>query len=426
MSTSTVMLEVAKRHHRDGRLDKAEAAYRSVLAAEPNHGPAWHLLGMLLQARNRRADAIEAVRKAIAVEPRDASYHVTLAKLLVASGDPIGAAASYETAIQLAPDGGAAWLGLGFIHHEQGRTQAAMAAYERAFTTIRPDPELQELLVENARRGLFFGIGSGFQGAHAPERQVFISAAASLLRDRTPPLRILEIGSYLGASALTWARAIDTLTGKPGFVTCVDTWSGGHLDPEFLKSHEPLAEEMVRYLAGSDTAYRIFQNNIVTAPTSVPIRHHRGSSADIVPHLDAATFHVVYVDGSHRYEDVALDVQNADRALRANGFICGDDLELQLHECDADNARRHAQDDFIVDPRTGARFHPGVSLAVGERFGRVSVYSGFWIMQKTTAGYRPVDLRDADGLLPLHWPRRIVDALRARFSTSGELRSVQG
>ena len=425
MSTPMVLLEVAKRYHRDGRLDEAEAAYRSVLAAEPNNGAAWHMLGLLLQSRNRRGEAIEAIRTAVAAEPGNGAHHLMLAKLLVANGDPKGAAASYEEAIRLAPSDGAAWLGLGFVRHEQGDMAAAVSAYERAFALIEPNPALQEMLLQNARRGLFFGVGSGLQGAHAPERQVFISAAASLLRDRAAPIRILEIGSYLGASALTWARAIDVLAGKAAAILCVDTWTGGHLDAQFLKSDAALADEMARYLAASDTAYRVFLNNVATAPKSIVITARRGSSAEIVPQLEPDSFDLVYIDGSHRYDEVAADIRNADRVLRNGGFMCGDDLELQADDCDIENARHHRQDDFIVDPRTGRSFHPGVAVAVGERLGRVSAYSGFWIVQKTADGYRPVDLRDAEGLLPLHWPAAVIAELRARFATSGELRRVR-
>lgn len=426
MSTPQVLLEVAKRYHRDGRLDEADAAYRQVLAVEPANAPALHLYALLLQARRRQPEAIDAVRRAIAAEPNNAAYRVTLAKMLLAAGDPANAAAAYEHAVALAPADPAAWLGLGLARHEQGQIDGAIEAYERASTLQPKGSETLELLLANARRGLFFGLGSGFQGAHAPERQVFMSAAVSLLRDCPGPISILEIGSYLGASALTWAQAIETLTGRAGRILCIDTWSGGHLDAEVLSSDAPLAEEMVRYLAGSETAYRIFQANIAAAAKSVAIEHRRGPSADIVPRLDAAAFDLVYVDGSHRYDEVVVDIRNADRVLRDGGFLCGDDLELQADDCDRGNAERHRQDDFVVDPRTGTSFHPGVTLAVADGVGRVSTYSGFWIMRKTAGGYRPVDLQSAEGLLPAHWPRSIVDALRSRFSASGELRGVRG
>jgi hypothetical protein len=82
--------------------------------------------------------------------------------------------------------------------------------------------------------------------------------------------------------------------------------------------------------------------------------------------------------------------------------------------------------DYIADPRTGTMFHPGVTLAVGEFFGEVSCYHGFWIVQKSRVGYYPVSLKDAVGVLPRHWTPSDVNQLREKFSTSQELREVKG
>jgi hypothetical protein len=46
-------------------------------------------------------------------------------------------------------------------------------------------------------------------------------------------------------------------------------------------------------------------------------------------------------------------------------------------------------------------------------------------MRKSGDRYVPVELRDGEGLLPLHWPRATVEALRARFRGSGELRNIR-
>ena len=43
----------------------------------------------------------------------------------------------------------------------------------------------------------------------------------SALRDG--PIRILEIGSWAGASAVTWACALRAV-GRTGGVTCIDVW----------------------------------------------------------------------------------------------------------------------------------------------------------------------------------------------------------
>ena len=89
--------------------------------------------------------------------------------------------------------------------------------------------------------------------------------------------------------------------------------------------------------------------------------------------------------------------------------MCGDDLEAQLHEVDSDYAHAHSRSDFVKDPRSHLTFHPGVTLGVGNYFGKVSSFHGFWIMQKTVKGYSKVNMRGARGLLPTHWPEEYVN-----------------
>ena len=81
--------------------------------------------------------------------------------------------------------------------------------------------------------------------------------------------------------------------------------------------------------------------------------------------------------------------------------------------------------DFIADPRSGVNFHVGVTLAVSERFGHVFNYDGFWLLRKVDDRFEPVDLRSATALYPYHWPARLIEPLRQRFSQTGELASVR-
>ena len=56
--------------------------------------------------------------------------------------------------------------------------------------------------------------------------------------------------------------------------------------------------------------------------------------------------------------------------IEENGIICGDDLNLQMHQVNADNAKVNRNKDFIRDPLSGKNFHPGVTIAVDEVFGK--------------------------------------------------------
>jgi hypothetical protein len=59
---------------------------------------------------------------------------------------------------------------------------------------------------------------------------------------------------------------------------------------------------------------------------------------------------------------------------------------------DEDSARTFLKEDVVCDAKTGMHFHPGVTVAVGEFFGDVSVYAGFWVMQKTGSSWKKVPL----------------------------------
>ena len=46
-------LQLAVQHHQAGRLAEAELLYRQILAAQPNHADALHLLGVMAQQVGR-------------------------------------------------------------------------------------------------------------------------------------------------------------------------------------------------------------------------------------------------------------------------------------------------------------------------------------------------------------------------------------
>src|SRR5262249_34046007 len=69
MTSITDALSTAVPHHRAGRLREAETMYRQILAADPDHHHAWHLLGVIAcQAGNYQAGA-ECIQHALAYRP---------------------------------------------------------------------------------------------------------------------------------------------------------------------------------------------------------------------------------------------------------------------------------------------------------------------------------------------------------------------
>jgi Flp pilus assembly protein TadD len=131
------VLSEALEHQAGGRLDAAEALYRSVLAVQPNNADAMHLLGMVTNARGNGGAAVEMIRRAIAIKPHAAQFHNSLGTVLGAHGDAIGAASAFRQAISLKPDDAEAHRNLGLACQRQGRLEEAVISFRHS-VHLRP------------------------------------------------------------------------------------------------------------------------------------------------------------------------------------------------------------------------------------------------------------------------------------------------
>src|SRR6516225_6277137 len=90
----THWLAAGLQHHQARRLVEAEACYRRVLAAQPNHVAAHFYLGNLLLGQGKRDEAVAAYRQAIRIEPGLAWPHSNLGVVLMDQGKLDEAAAA--------------------------------------------------------------------------------------------------------------------------------------------------------------------------------------------------------------------------------------------------------------------------------------------------------------------------------------------
>lgn len=236
----------------------------------------------------------------------------------------------------------------------------------------------------------------------APVRHVFMMATIWYLTQnkKDSNIQVLEIGSWVGASALSWAQGLKLYNDANGTITCVDAWK-----PFFNRETETAdyVQKMEAALS-TETAYQLFSHNISTLPKSITCQHLRGQSDNLLPLLNTNTFDVIFIDGDHAYTPVLKDIKNSLRLVKNGGIICGDDLNLQLSQVDKENTLKHAEDDFIKDPKTGRNCHPGVTLAVAEIFGDVSMWGGFWAMQKCGNQWQKISMKGMPVNYPDHFP----------------------
>jgi predicted O-linked N-acetylglucosamine transferase (SPINDLY family) len=131
-------MSVAVAHHQSGRLAEAEIIYRRVLAQNPSHPGALHLLGMVALQAGQVEQAAELIRRAIQVSPEFAEAHGTLGVVLKRQGKLPDAVASFRRAIELNPGNADVFNNMGNALDELGELDEAITAFQRAIE-LRPD-----------------------------------------------------------------------------------------------------------------------------------------------------------------------------------------------------------------------------------------------------------------------------------------------
>jgi hypothetical protein len=158
--------------------------------------------------------------------------------------------------------------------------------------------------------------------------------------------------------------------GQSVSIICVDPWTP-YLSLEENPHLWPMRKAAVR-----DKIFSLFLKNVKSLGHSDVIIPVRTWSHIAARFFRAELFDMIFIDGDHAYASVARDIRDYAPLAMDGGYICGDDLQLQMSEIDGDLARRHPDEDLVRDATSGTDFHPGVTLAVGEYFGESAPMRG--------------------------------------------------
>ena len=112
--------------------------YRQILATDPRHADALHLLGVIAGQTGRHAEAVELFRQSIVQKPDNPEAHKNLGVALKANGRVDESVAACRQAIGLKPDYAEAHKNLGGLLHGNGQLEEAIASYRQAIT-FRPN-----------------------------------------------------------------------------------------------------------------------------------------------------------------------------------------------------------------------------------------------------------------------------------------------
>jgi protein O-GlcNAc transferase len=129
--------DLALQHHEAERLPEAEHLYRQILAQQPAHVGALHLLGVIAHQVGKNDDAVDLIRQAIAHLPDYAEAHNNLGNALKAKGQLDEAIVAFRRTIVLKPELPEAHSNLGNALREKGQLNEALAACRQSIK-LRP------------------------------------------------------------------------------------------------------------------------------------------------------------------------------------------------------------------------------------------------------------------------------------------------
>jgi cephalosporin hydroxylase len=140
------------------------------------------------------------------------------------------------------------------------------------------------------------------------------------LLEQHRPTKILEIGSFEGASA---CFLIETLS-KTAEVElhCVDSWEGGVEHKHGGSVESDMSSVEVRFHLNTRFAIESAQHRVSL------VTHKRLSHlalSELVAERKLGYFDLVYVDGSHQAPDVLFDAVASFKLLRVGGILAFDD-----------------------------------------------------------------------------------------------------
>lgn len=157
--------------------------------------------------------------------------------------------------------------------------------------------------------------GGTWYGDHGAQREIFAKCI-----HRTNPGIIVEVGSFVGESAIHMAKHIKA-RGLSATILCVDTWYAG------VDHWKGAREKIVGHFGRPDLYYKFVANVIANDCQNVilPFAMDSIGAARVLKHLEIVP-NLVYVDGSHEEGDVIRDYEFYWNLLASGGGMLVDDL----------------------------------------------------------------------------------------------------
>lgn len=158
--------------HQKGQLEEAFKLYKAVLADNPNHADAIHLVGVIYQQIGKAEAAIREIRRAIKIIPNNPVYHNNLGAAYLVLDNLKSAAEHFRKAMRIKPDYWDAVTNLADCCYRLSRFDEAIDAYQAALR-INPNhlPSLRQVAMAQLNKGDFNSAEKSFHNLleQAPE-----------------------------------------------------------------------------------------------------------------------------------------------------------------------------------------------------------------------------------------------------------------
>ena len=139
-------LQYAIKRHQEGDLQDALKIYKEILAKDPEHSEALHLLGFLSHQCGNNKHALHLIKKAVLSEPKNPHYRNSLGLVLKEMGETDEAISEFREAIRLKLDFAGAFNNLGLALQAKKEMDEAIVCFERALYLNKNLPEVHNNL----------------------------------------------------------------------------------------------------------------------------------------------------------------------------------------------------------------------------------------------------------------------------------------
>lgn len=133
------MLQEALEQHRRGNLRGAETLYKQILAADPKHPDALHLMGVLANEAGKPELAVPLIQEAISILPNAIAYHGNLGNVFERLGRFDEAEDCYLRALSIDPTYADGHYNLGLMYYRNGNLEDSILCFQN---TLKNNPTI--------------------------------------------------------------------------------------------------------------------------------------------------------------------------------------------------------------------------------------------------------------------------------------------